>query len=124
MSDDAIDRFAVALDPSTEYARSAEIGSAAQKALFKHADHEAIQRVARARSRLDSKYDFREGMVVYVWQCTCLYIELHVLIHRYRERQSSMYVRRHIYIYTHTLTYTCTCARAYAYTYTCTNVHL
>ena len=52
MSDDPIDRLALHTDPSTEFARAAEIRDSAQKALFKHADHEAVARAARARSRI------------------------------------------------------------------------
>jgi hypothetical protein len=68
MSDDPVDRLAVAADPTTEFYRTAEIREAARKALFKHADHEAVARAARARSRTLPKQDLRAGDVVYVWR--------------------------------------------------------
>ena len=68
LSDDPIDRFSVSLDPSTDYVRSAEIRAAAQKALFREADVEAIHRAANARSRVGPKDELAQGMVVYVWR--------------------------------------------------------
>ncbi len=52
MSDDPVDRLAVATDPSTKFKRSAEIRDSAQRALFKHNDSEAIHRASLARSRV------------------------------------------------------------------------
>ena len=68
MSDDPVDRLAVAADPSTEFQRSAQIRDAAQRALFKHADHQAIDRASRARSRAIPKQDIKTGDTVYVWR--------------------------------------------------------
>ena len=69
MSDDPTDRLALHTDPSTEFARAAEIRDSAQKALFKHADHEAVARAARARSRiLQPNKNIRAGDVAYVWR--------------------------------------------------------
>ena len=68
LSDDPIDRFAVAMDPSTDFHRTAEIRSAATKALFKQMDNEAIHRAAIARSRLPQRDDLQNGTVVYVWR--------------------------------------------------------
>ena len=67
-SDDPIDRMALHADPSTEFQRSAEIRSAAQKALFKLADKEAVHRATNARSRIPHKTELRAGDVVYVWR--------------------------------------------------------
>ena len=67
-SDDYVDRMAVATDPTTEFHRAAKIRDAAQKALFKNKDQEAIRQAAAARSRVQPKFDVREGDVVYVWR--------------------------------------------------------
>ena len=68
MSDDPVDRIAVATDPSTEFQRSAEIRDSAQRALFRHNDHEAIKRAGRQRSRIQPKQTIIIGDVVYVWR--------------------------------------------------------
>ena len=68
LSDDPVDRMAVASDPRTEFQRSAEIRDAATKAMFKNNNREALQRASKARSRVQPKYDIRTGTVVYVWR--------------------------------------------------------
>ncbi len=60
--------MALHADPSTEFQRSAEIRSAAQRALFKLADKEAVHRAQNARSRAPHKTELRHGDVVYVWR--------------------------------------------------------
>ena len=50
-SDDPIDRLLVMEDPTTEFKRSSEIRDAAQRAQFKHADHEAVHRAGRDKTR-------------------------------------------------------------------------
>ena len=47
ISDDPIDRFAVFADPTTEFQRAAEIRNAAQQAMFRHQDKEAVRRSNR-----------------------------------------------------------------------------
>ncbi len=68
LSDDFVDRMAVSTDPTSEFARSAEIRDSAQKALFKNADSSALHAAAIARSRVQPKYDLKGGSIVYVWR--------------------------------------------------------
>ena len=68
LSDDPIDRVAVAMDPSTDFFRTAEIRAAACKALFKQMDNDAIRKAGAARSRLAPRDDLQAGTVVYVWR--------------------------------------------------------
>ena len=67
-SDDPVDRLAVLEDPTTEFAQTCEIRTAAQKAFFKHHDKDAVQRAALGRSRVATKFELKEGSVVYVWR--------------------------------------------------------
>ena len=60
--------MALHADPSTEFQRSAEIRTAAQRALFKLADKGAVHRAQNARSRVPHKTEIRAGGVVYVWR--------------------------------------------------------
>ena len=68
ISDDPIDRVAVSCDPTTEFKRSSEIRSAAQRALFKEKDADAVHKAQNARSRLQPKNPVIQGTIVYVWR--------------------------------------------------------
>ena len=73
MSDDFLDRIAVTSDPTTEFSRAAEIRAAAQQALFKRNEIDAMHRVHVSRPRVQPKYQFREGEAVYVWRNSSRY---------------------------------------------------
>ena len=68
ISDDPIDRVAVSCGPSTDFQRSAEIRAAAQRAMFKEKDADAVHKAQNARSRLQAKKPNVQGTVVYVWR--------------------------------------------------------
>lgn len=68
VSDDMVDRFSVSCDPTTEFQRSAEIRSAAQRAMLKNMDVDAINKAVAARSRLPPRDKITQGMIVYVWR--------------------------------------------------------
>ena len=68
LSDDHIDRLALYEDPSTEFARCAEIRTSAQQAYFKAKEKDVVQRAQAARSRKTRPDDIKVGSVVYVWR--------------------------------------------------------
>ena len=61
LSGDPIDRYAVAMDPSTEVLRSAAIRDSAVKAHLKSSDESALQRAALGRSRNPPPKSIFEG---------------------------------------------------------------
>ena len=68
LSDDPVDGLAVNEDPTTDFHRTAEIRSAAQRAFFKNRDAQAVHRAVNSRSRALEKQILRTGDIVYVWR--------------------------------------------------------
>ena len=70
MSDDPLDRMAMATDESTEFQRAAEIRDAATQALFKSRNQSAIKKAAKTRPRRQPRDQppISAGSVVYVWR--------------------------------------------------------
>ena len=68
MSDDPIDRHAIASDPTTEFHRAEQIRRSATDALFKYTKKQRVADASHARSRIQPHQDIRDGSIVYVWR--------------------------------------------------------
>ena len=68
MSDDFLDRMALHEDPTTEFARTAQIRDSAQKALIEHKDKDSVMKAKHVRSRKTRPDDINVGSACYVWR--------------------------------------------------------